>query len=299
MLIVTIAALVMAAGLGWFAYRLMQEEQRRSEARVALLSAALQDGFSDGETFARSGQVGFAPTSLQPSSSMLRAARETPAGPELVYLDDDEGSALRFRSERTTATVAADPDITVDAPVLAAATAPATPSSDVDTRPTGLFADVPDARPADARGVIALAGVVLVAALAVGYVWFGRAATTDTATQTARPAAATPVAAQGGVPLELVSLTHEQRGNALVVRGVVRNPVAGSDRNGLVASVMLLDQAGGFLGSGRGPLATTRLAPGARADFSVELPSHKDVRRYRVTFRGTDGALVPHADKRQ
>lgn len=299
MLIVTIAALVMSAGLGWFAYRLMQEEQRRSEARVALLTAALQDGYSDGEPFARSGQVGSAPTSLPPASSLLRAARETTAGPELVYLDDDEGPAVRFRSEQTAATVPAEPDITVDAPVLSAAAATETRSGEVETRSSGLFADVPEARPADARGVIALAGVVLVAALAVGYVWFGSTGTTATTAQAARSAAATPVATQGGVTLELVSLTHEQRGNSLIVRGVVRNPVAGSDRNGLVASVMLLDQAGGFLGSGRGPLATARLAPGGSAEFSVELPSHKDVRRYRVTFRGTDGTLVPHADKRR
>ena len=66
----------------------------------------------------------------------------------------------------------------------------------------------------------------------------------------------------------------------------------------VVASVMLLDQAGGFLGSGRTPLETTRLRPGDDVGFSVELPSHKEVRRYRVTFRGVDGGLVPHADKR-
>ena len=82
------------------------------------------------------------------------------------------------------------------------------------------------------------------------------------------------------------------------MRGLVRNPVSASDRTGLVASVMLLDQAGGFLGSGRTPLETTRLRPGDDVGFAVELPAHKEVRRYRVTFRGVDGGLVPHADKR-
>ena len=66
----------------------------------------------------------------------------------------------------------------------------------------------------------------------------------------------------------------------------------------LVAHVTLLDQAGAVLGSGRAPVATTRLRPGDLTAFSVELPSRADVRRYRVTFRGTDGGLVPHADKR-
>lgn len=299
MLIVTIAALVMAAGLGWFAYRLMQEEQRRSDARVALLTAALQDGGVEGDAFSRSGQVGFAPASSQGIAASLLRHRGTAANaPELVYLDDDAGSALRFRSERVAAeSVPADADITVDAPL--SAVAPVGRSGDVNTRPAGLFAEVPEARPADARGAIALGGLVLVASLAVGYMWFGRAAVDDTPAVVRPSTSHAAASAQGGVPLELVSLTHEQRGSALVVRGVVRNPVAGSDRSGLAASVMLLDQAGGFLGGGRAPVVDARLAPGASADFTVELPSHKDVRRYRVTFRGVDGTLVPHADRRK
>ncbi len=169
----------------------------------------------------------------------------------------------------------------------------------VATRAAGLFAEVPEARPADARGLIALAGLVVVGALAIGYVWFGRPAPAASAPAASSAAVQTPVApAQGGMPLELLSLSHEQRNGVLVVRGLVRNPVSASDRTGLVASVMLLDQAGGFLGSGRTPLETARLRPGDDVGFAVELPSHKEVRRYRVTFRGVDGGLVPHADKR-
>jgi hypothetical protein len=100
------------------------------------------------------------------------------------------------------------------------------------------------------------------------------------------------------VPLELLSLAHEQRGDTLRVRGLVRNPVSASDRVGILASVMLLDQAGGVLGSGQARIDATRLQPGGDAGFSVQVPSHKDVRRYRVTFRTADGALVPHTDKR-
>jgi hypothetical protein len=260
MLIVTIAALVMAASLGWFAYRLMQEEQRRSDARVALLTAALQDGQGELDSFARSGPVGFSPVSL-PSIPVAPPARSTPSdSPELVYLDDDSGSVVRFRSERVADDIAGMDTVDAGEPLLVTRAPVTPPSGEVETRSAGLFADVPEARPA---------------------------ATTA--------AAAVP----GGIPLELVSLTHEQRGNSLIVRGVVRNPVSGSDRVGVAASVMLLDQAGGFLGSGRAPVATTRLSPGDSTGFAVELPSHKDVRRYRVTFRGVDGSLVPHADKRK
>ena len=61
MLIVTIAALVMAASLGWFAYRLLRDEQRRADARVALLTAAIDgDDTSDWDQPVRAGHVGFA-----------------------------------------------------------------------------------------------------------------------------------------------------------------------------------------------------------------------------------------------
>ena len=61
---------------------------------------------------------------------------------------------------------------------------------------------------------------------------------------------------------------------------------------------VVLDAAGGVLGSGRAPLRATELRPGQQTAFSVELPAHAEVRRYRVTFRAPDGSLVAHADRR-
>jgi hypothetical protein len=313
MLIVTIAALVMAASLGWFAYRLMQEDQRRSEARVALLTAALADDDTPVafEPPARSAQVGFIAPAPAPSSTSIASAMraEAPAAPGIVYLDNDSSALRSFHREQTATPIQArsttsagietEPVQVADV-VAAGGDAQDSPAdAGVATRAAGLFADVPEARPADARGLIALAGLVVVGTLVLAYVWFGRpapAASASVASGAAVPTSVTP--SQGGIPLELLSLSHEQRNGVLVVRGLVRNPVSASDRTGLVASVMLLDQAGGFLGSGRTPLENTRLRPGDDVGFSVELPSHKEVRRYRVTFRGVDGALVPHADKR-
>ena len=312
MLIVTIAALVMAASLGWFAYRLLQEEQRRSEARVALLTAALEADPLPIGVSRESAVTSVPPPSGDPTRPAPDvAASPLPATPRIVMLEDDGRSMRAFASERS---VRHTPSVAREEAADLLRTPAQLETSvhdvvDTQTRAAGLFADVPEARPADGRGLMALAAVALVGLLAIGYVWFGRPdatgspaasrGTTASATATA-PAAATtttPVPA-GGVPLELLSLAHEQRGDTLRVRGLVRNPVSSSDRVGVLASVMLLDQAGGVLGSGRARIDAVRLQPGDDAGFSVEVPSHKDVRRYRVTFRSADGALVSHTDKR-
>lgn len=308
MLIVTVAALVMAASLGWFAYRLLREEQRRADARVAVLTAALEaETPTAWDSSIRPTHVGFAAPSPVPVPPTSWQASQGPAIPGLVYVDDARPAGA-FRSEHEawppradgtdrhaalglrTSEEVADRDATADA------------ARDMSSRGSGLFADVPQARRGDARGAIALVGLVLVAILAVGYVWVGRRSAAPVAPRAAEDAAAASAvvvpAAPGGVPLELLSLSHDQRDGVLVVRGLVRNPVSGSDRTSLVASVTLLDQAGGFLGGARGPLDSSRLRPGDNAGFSVELPSRKDVRRYRVTFRASDGGLVPHADRR-
>lgn len=297
MLIVTIAALVMSASLGWFAYRLMREEQRRSEARVAVLTAALDHEDTRATEMARATQVGFAAPAAAP------AARQVARVPDVVIVDDARQPGA-FRSERSIVDDAPTIDAPLqDAPAQAWMTTQTLPSLGSDTEPSrqtgGLFGEAREEATTDVRRFIALGGLVLVSLIAVVYLVFGRPAApaVTEAPTTSLPAAATPVAATG-IPLELRGLAHERKGDVLVVRGRVANPVAGSARASLVASVMLLDQAGGFLGSARTPIDSTSLRPGAEAGFAVELPAHKDGRRYRVTFRGPDGALVPHVDKR-
>lgn len=332
MLIVTIAALVMAASLGWFAYRLMQEEQRRSEARVALLASALDAAPTAPSSWSASDAPSLtprartvAPPLAAPRSDVADARPSNRIGvPQVVMLDDDSRDIRRFASEVPASRPPTTPAAAVvqageaplpsapvpqvpqplDAPLLRQSTA-ALPLDDVreaEVRSAGLFADVPAARPGDGRGLMALIALLIAGVVVVGYLWFGRSdGGPEVAAASSTPASvpATPAAASGGVPLELLSLAHERRGQTLVVRGVVRNPIAGSARPGLAASVLLLDEAGGFLRSGRATLSAAALAPGAETTFAVELPSTSDVRRYRVTFRGADGALVPHADKRQ
>ena len=308
MLIVTIAALVMAASLGWFAYRLLRDEQRRADARVALLTAAMDgDDTSGWDPPARAGHVGFVspraarPPSPTPVAGTGTVRRHAPAVPELVFLEDETTSGRDFVSERADwMRAASGPAARATRPRLALTGSG--PTDDIGSfdsaspRTAGLFGEAPEPQRRNGFAIVML-GALLAALFAVTYTWFS-AGTPAPATAADTHAARATAPATGGMPLELLSLAHEQHKGALVVRGVVRNPVSGSDRVDVVASVMLLDAAGGVLGSGRAPLRATQLRPGQETAFTVELPSHADVRRYRVTFRAPDGSLVAHADRR-
>src|SRR5262249_30210983 len=100
------------------------------------------------------------------------------------------------------------------------------------------------------------------------------------------------------VPLELVALGHERDGDRLTVRGVVRNPAAGTVVDGVAAVVFLVGRDGSFITSGRTDVESGRLAPGSESRFVVTLPTTTDVGRYRVSFR-TDDRVIPHVDRRE
>jgi hypothetical protein len=97
--------------------------------------------------------------------------------------------------------------------------------------------------------------------------------------------------------LQLVSLDHERDDDHLTVRGVVRNPPRGNEVDHLTAVVLLFNQQGGFLTSGRSAVESVALQPGTEARFVVTVPGASDVGKYRVSFR-TDDRVVPHVDRR-
>src|SRR5262245_4578422 len=97
--------------------------------------------------------------------------------------------------------------------------------------------------------------------------------------------------------LQLVSLEHETIDDRLTIRGTVRNPSRGSEVAHLTAVVLLFNQQGGFLTSGRSPVESATLQPGTEAKFVVTVPGASDVGKYRVSFR-TDDRVVPHVDRR-
>jgi hypothetical protein len=97
--------------------------------------------------------------------------------------------------------------------------------------------------------------------------------------------------------LQLVSLNHERADDRLTISGVVRNPPRGTQVDHLTAVVLLFNQQGGYLTSGRSPVESATLQPGAESKFVVTVPGASDVGKYRVSFR-TDDRVVPHVDRR-
>jgi hypothetical protein len=155
----------------------------------------------------------------------------------------------------------------------------------------------------------AVLGVLVVSVLATIVVvvfpglWHGQPAGPAASSSVRQPAAVSrgtvrdAAVETGGVPLELVALSHEREANRLTVRGVVRNPASGSVRDHLIAVVLLFDADGGFITGTRAEVASGRLAPGSQTTFTATVPDAVGVGRYRVSFR-SDDRIVPHVDRR-
>lgn len=99
-------------------------------------------------------------------------------------------------------------------------------------------------------------------------------------------------------PLELLALRHTRDAQGLTISGIVRNPASGSPLGGVVATAYVFGPGGSFVTSGRTAVDLPALAPGRESPFVVVLPVAGAVSRYRVGFRGPDGAVLAHVDRR-
>ena len=114
--------------------------------------------------------------------------------------------------------------------------------------------------------------------------------------QLVRPAAATSSAAPG---LELLSLHDTRQPGTLTIAGLVQNPRDGAMLTRVTVTAFAFDASGAFLASGRALLDVTALAPGDESPFVVTVPVTENVARYRIGFRGDDGRVIAHTDRRQ
>ena len=138
---------------------------------------------------------------------------------------------------------------------------------------------------------LVLASVILFALAANTSKSRSRAAAGAAATTAAAPAPA--------AGLELISLRDSRKADALTITGLVRNPSQGAALDRITVTAYTFDDKGSFLASGRALIDVTALAPGDESPFVVSVPVTETVARYRIGFRGEDGRVIAHVDKRQ
>jgi len=272
LLIVTLISMLLAAIMSVIAWRIAREERRRSEARVAALSAEIHAPAAGGPPMVMPAQAG--------------GSRRADIG-------------LRAEPTRLTFSATARSPRWDDDLELRPATGPLAGAD--------LFTAVqPSQSGSRLAAVVAVGAFVFASGVAIVIVLSGgpgsaartgsqpAPANVESAATAAPRAAVAPVVA----PLELVALGHERDGDRLTVRGVVRNPAVGAAMERLTAVVFLFNKEGGFLASGRAPIEPPALGPGGESTFVVILPGVSAVGRYRVSFRTSD-RIVPHVDRRE
>jgi hypothetical protein len=210
-----------------------------------------------------------------------------PVAPHHRRTTHGEGAPQRERAAPPPARVAAPaPDLTLRETPGAPATmfAPHEPSSS----PWGT-------RIAVMSGLgLAMAALVLL----------GLTAREHTAESTRRPgaqpaAAAAPAAAPAAAGLELLSLHDTRQPGTLTITGLVQNPREGAMLTRVTVTAFAFDESGAFLASGRALLDITALGPGDESPFVLTVPVTETVARYRIGFRGDDGRVIAHIDRRQ
>jgi hypothetical protein len=176
-----------------------------------------------------------------------------------------------------------------------------------DQRPTAEYAEHADRRGAQpaifsqaerespaGRRLVAVAAVAALMAVAVGTLVFAGRSLDSPASNVAATSAASRTAA----PLELVSLRHERAGDRLTITGLVRNPRDGARVERANAVAFVFHPNGTFVASGRALVDFVTLDPGDESPFVVSVTAPGPIGRYRVGFRGQDGAVVGHVDRR-
>ncbi len=170
-----------------------------------------------------------------------------------------------------------------------------------DETGSGLFAAGERESPAGRR-LLAVVTVAAVMAIGVGALMVARsepAAGSATQAISSGAAPADPAAVgTAGVPLELMSLRHDREGENLTITGLVINPRHGARVERTSAVVFVFNEAGTFVASGRALIDYTRLDPGDQSPFVVTVIAPGKIGKYRVGFRGQDGAVVSHVDRR-
>jgi hypothetical protein len=223
----------------------------------------------------------------------LDRRREAARVAALVDLAREEDDDVVIRAGRSEDRPLQTPSTRVEGPVFRPARR--------ESAPTEIFTQTERESPAGRR-LLAVVAVAALMATAVGALMFAGSevkAPSSTTVASSDVAVADPaMVGTAGVPLELMSLRHERDGEKLTVTGLILNPRQGARVERVSAVVYVYDPAGTFLASGRALVDYTKLDPGAESPFVVTVIAPGKIGRYRVGFRGQDGAVVGHVDRR-
>ena len=259
---VTLISLGLAGAMALLVAKLLREERKRSDARVAALDE-------------------LAAEPVPAARSVSWKVRQAPAGAARIQREPE----VRERP-REAQTHEREQHIRERGRLI----------SDLEIRPAvaEIFAEPVRSSPWGRRsaviGLLVLFGSAVLFTVALRRVGPEvNAAKTATAPGAMRAAVA---------PLELVSLRHTQDGGTLTITGLVQNPKTGAPVTRLTATAVVFAPDGTFLASGQAPLDYTSLAAGDESPFVVTVPVRGSVARYRVGFRGEDGSVVAHVDRR-
>lgn len=253
LLIVTVIAVLVAAGSLFLAWRTLDRERRRADARLAALLAAAAT------------PPGEAAEQLEVDAP-IQSAAPVPAPPDADTLVLPRRAAADGWSEP--AVERQEPGAGSEGRPMFGAGSPE-PESQAWSRPLAAMG--------------AGAGLLIVVAAAAWLLG-------------GRPAPDEPPPAP--VALELLSLAHSRAQGDITISGLVRNPRSSAPVEALSAVVLFFDAQGGFLTSARTPLDFRRLAPGEESPFQVTVAAPPGLGRYRISFRRTEGGVVPHVDRR-
>jgi hypothetical protein len=262
LLIVTLVSVAIAATLGAVIAKLLRDERRRSDARVAALTE-----MAETESWSEPAIVE-APARIQPRPATLQAR---PATLEPRIAVQTAGAHIRMSAD--------DLELNQVEPVA----------------PVGELFVQPERRSPWLPRLGVAAALVLVVT-AIGFLAFSRARSGGAAIEAT---AVEPAAAQAPArSLELLSLTHQQQVEALTISGLVQNPRDGLPLSKITVTAFLFAADGSFLASGRAPLDFTVLRPGDESPFVISVPVQRPVARYRVGFRDEEGRIIGHVDRR-
>ena len=283
---ITGISLTAAAVMGVLFARLLRDERRRSDARVALLTdLASRHGRIEptiDELLVPAVPVAPVARAVVADSPVRRVVRERPAQPVRPA-----APPIRLEPEEAAAPVTVRRSRTLD-------------FDEIDIRPAaeevptvhGLFNEREE-RSAWPRRIAVVGGIAAMIVVGV-FAWSNLAGSRS---PEAAPAGQVSEVAVD-TPLELLSLKHTLQDGVFTITGLVQNPRAARQLANVKVTLLVFGPNGTFLTSGRSPLDFTSLGPGDESSFVVSVKVKGDVARYRIGFRGDDDRVLAHVDRR-